>query len=84
MKLLYLTHNQNTWVREHLLKKLTDTTSLLNKLAGFPKFFLVDFLDPAVQVPGSSPISSAGCAGADTSTISSLSSDFESKEAAEA
>ena len=32
VKLLYLTHNQNTWVREHLLKKLTDTTSLADML----------------------------------------------------
>ena len=28
VKFLYLTHNQNTRVREHLLKELTDTTSL--------------------------------------------------------
>ena len=27
MKFLYLTHNQNNRVREHLLKELTDTTS---------------------------------------------------------
>ena len=28
MKFLYLTHNQNTRVREHLLKEITDTISL--------------------------------------------------------
>ena len=32
MKFLYLTHNQNTRVREHLLKELTDTTSLADML----------------------------------------------------
>ena len=32
MKFLYLTHNQNTRVREHLLKELTDTTSLADTL----------------------------------------------------
>ena len=32
VKFLYLTHNQNTWVREHLLKELTDTTSLADVL----------------------------------------------------
>ena len=30
MKFLYLTHNQNTRVREHLLKELMDTTSLVD------------------------------------------------------
>ena len=33
MKFLYLTHNQNTRVREHLLKELTDTTSLADMLS---------------------------------------------------
>ena len=28
IKFLYLTHNQNTRVREHLLKEMTDTTSM--------------------------------------------------------
>ena len=32
VKFLYLTHNQNTRVREHLLKELTDTTSLADML----------------------------------------------------
>ena len=32
MKFSYLTHNQNTRVREHLLKELTDTTSLADML----------------------------------------------------
>ena len=32
VKFLYLTHNQNTTVREHLLKELTDTTSLADML----------------------------------------------------
>ena len=32
VKFLYLTHNQNTRVREHLLKELTDTTSLAEML----------------------------------------------------
>ena len=32
VKFLYLTHNQNTRVHEHLLKELTDTTSLANML----------------------------------------------------
>ena len=32
MKFLNLTHNQNTKVREHLLKELTDTTSLVDML----------------------------------------------------
>ena len=32
LKFLYLTHNQNTRVREHLLKELTDTTSLADML----------------------------------------------------
>ena len=32
MKFLYLTHNQNTRVHEHLLKELTDTTSLADML----------------------------------------------------
>ena len=32
VKFLYLTHNQNTRVREHLLKELTDTTSLADIL----------------------------------------------------
>ena len=32
VKFLYLTHNQNTSVREHLLKELTDTTSLADML----------------------------------------------------
>ena len=32
MKLLYLIHTQNTRVREHLLKELTDTTSLADML----------------------------------------------------
>ena len=32
MKFLYLTHNQNTRVREHLLKELTDTASLADML----------------------------------------------------
>ena len=32
VKFLYLTHNQNTRVREHLLKELTDTTSLADVL----------------------------------------------------
>ena len=32
MKFLYLTHNQNTRVCEHLLKELTDTTSLADML----------------------------------------------------
>ena len=32
MKFLYLTHNQNTRVREHLLKEWTDTTSLADML----------------------------------------------------
>ena len=32
MKFLYLNHNQNTRVREHLLKELTDTTSLADML----------------------------------------------------
>ena len=31
-KFLYLTHNQNTRVREYLLKELTDTTSLADML----------------------------------------------------
>ena len=32
VKFLYLTHNQNTRVHEHLLKELTDTTSLADML----------------------------------------------------
>ena len=32
VKFLYLTHNQNTRVREHSLKELTDTTSLADML----------------------------------------------------
>ena len=32
VKFLYLTHNQNTRVRKHLLKELTDTTSLADML----------------------------------------------------
>ena len=32
VKFLYLTHNQNTRVREHLLKELTDTNSLVDML----------------------------------------------------
>ena len=32
MKFLYLTHNQNTRVHEHLLKELTDTTRLADML----------------------------------------------------
>ena len=32
VKFLYLTHNQNTRVREHLLKELMDTTSLADML----------------------------------------------------
>ena len=32
VKFLYLTHNQNTSVREHLLKELTDTMSLADVL----------------------------------------------------
>ena len=32
VKFLYLTHNQNTKVHEHLLKELTDTTSLADML----------------------------------------------------
>ena len=32
VKFLYLTHNQNTRVREHPLKELTDTTSLVDML----------------------------------------------------
>ena len=32
VKCLYVTHNQNTRVREHLLKELTDTTSLADIL----------------------------------------------------
>ena len=32
VKFLYLTHNQNTRVWEHLLKELTDTTSLADML----------------------------------------------------
>ena len=32
MKFLYLTHNQNTRVHEHLLRELTDTTSLTDML----------------------------------------------------
>ena len=32
MKFVYLIHNQNTRVREHLLKELTDTTSLADVL----------------------------------------------------
>ena len=32
VKFLYLTHNQNTRVHEHLLRKLTDTTSLADML----------------------------------------------------
>ena len=32
VKFLYLTHNQKTRVREHLLKELTDTTSLADML----------------------------------------------------
>ena len=32
VKFLYLTHNQNTRVHEHLLKELTDTTSLVDML----------------------------------------------------
>ena len=32
VKFLYLTHNQNTRVKEHLLKELTDTTSLADML----------------------------------------------------
>ena len=32
VKFLYLTHNQNTRVREHLLRELTDTTSLADML----------------------------------------------------
>ena len=32
VKFLYLTHNQNTRVREHLLKELTNTTSLADML----------------------------------------------------
>ena len=32
VKFLYLTHNQNTRVRTHLLKELTDTTSLADML----------------------------------------------------
>ena len=32
MKFLYLTHNQNTRVREHLLKELINTTSLADML----------------------------------------------------
>ena len=32
MKFLFLTHNQNTRVHEHLLKELTDTTSLADML----------------------------------------------------
>ena len=32
VKFLYLTHNQNTRVREHLLKELADTTSLADML----------------------------------------------------
>ena len=32
VKFLYLTHNQDTRVREHLLKELTDTTSLADML----------------------------------------------------
>ena len=32
VKFLYLTHNQNTRVREHLLKELTDTTSVADML----------------------------------------------------
>ena len=32
VKFLYLTHNQNTGVREHLLKELTDTASFADML----------------------------------------------------
>ena len=32
VKFLHLTHNQNTRVREHLLKEMTDTTSLTDML----------------------------------------------------
>ena len=32
VKFFYLTHNQNTRVREYLLKKLTDTTSIADML----------------------------------------------------
>ena len=32
MKFLYLTHNQNTRVHEHLLEELTDTTGLADIL----------------------------------------------------
>ena len=32
IKFLYLTHNQNTCVREHLLKDMTDTTGLNDML----------------------------------------------------
>ena len=54
-------------------------------LAGFPKFFLVDLLDPGVW-DCSSTLSSMGAdagmsAGAESAVISSLSSDSESIEA---
>ena len=60
----------------------------LNELVGFPRFFLIDFLDPGVW-DCSSTLSSSGagvCAGVDAGTsaisaISSLSSDSKSKEA---
>ena len=32
VKFLYLTHNQNTRIHEHLLRKLMDTTSLVDML----------------------------------------------------
>ena len=59
----------------------------LNELAGFPKFLLVDFLDPGVW-DSSSTLSSADAgvgaavnAGTSAiSAISSLSSDLKSKE----
>ena len=58
----------------------------LYELAGFPRFFLVDFLDPGVW-DCSLTLSSAGVgAGVNAgtsaiSTFSSLSSDLKSKEA---